>query len=58
MLYYYARVRTNKEYKSFGSQTFHCRLDFLEALNKWNRTGGDDWLYYEISEEIFNENMR
>lgn len=28
-------------------RTFLSRLAFLECLNKWNRSGGGNWLYFE-----------
>lgn len=54
MLYHYARVKFGVLVDA-GCQTFKTRLDFLEALNRWNRNGINEWVFYEISEDWYDQ---
>ncbi|HYA71779.1 MAG TPA: hypothetical protein VEF36_01345 [Roseiarcus sp.] len=42
----YARIHIPSGSRTSGKQSFLRRLDFLEALNRWN-SAGTEWHYFE-----------
>ena len=47
MEFKYTWIHLKSRVEGYTLQDFNSRLEFLEALNKWNRLGAGSWQYFE-----------
>ena len=61
--YYFKRLHPDrttfsiaaKEFFSMNGTINGAYFEFLKALNEWNRQGKGEWVYWEVTQEAYEE---
>lgn len=53
-IFYFRRLHVKSDQRWSEKRKWLTRNAFLEDLNRWNRSGGGEFVYWEIAEETYN----
>jgi hypothetical protein len=56
--YYFHAIHIPSGKTWMDERYFESRIRFLEELNTWNRRGGGAYVYWEVSEDVYDRYVK